>query len=332
VKRTYLLLSLLGTIAAGCTSPQSPSAPITVRVAVLNFDPVVGDSTLHQHLNWASPTALADEYVANINDISHGQVAMNIVSWRDVDAFPIKTDGFEYSLREFQACWNDRSTCHQPDGIDYLRMVEDYDIAQGIDQDTFDELWIFGAPYMGFWESSMAGPGAFYINGGVFPEVGTSEPFVIMGFSYERGLAEMLHNLCHRTEATMEKVSGGWDTTDLSTDWARFAANAHQSNGISAVGSCHYPANGTSDYDYDNLSTVLSNAEGWMTYPEIGTAQDSINAETWGGPNYQLNYMKWWFRHLPHSSELSSEGMLNSWWDYVFNFKKNVISTSEILP
>lgn len=328
-------LSLLGFLTwtvIGCTTTQTSDEVISVRVAVLNFDPAVGDSTLHEHLNWANPRALADEYISSIAEISHGQVEMQIVLWQDENVFPIKTDGFQYSLEEFQTCWQDRSTCHQPDGIDYVRMIDDYDIVRKIDQSEFDELWIFGAPYMGFWESSMAGPGAFYINGGVFPEVASTKPFVIMGFSYERGLAEMLHNLCHRTEATMEKVSGGWDTTDLSTDWARFAANAHQSNGVSGVGSCHYPPNGTSDYDYANPSKVMSNADAWLTYPQVGTNRDSVSADTWGGPNFHLNYMKWWFRHLPHSREPSNEKMLASWWNYVFHFKLNVIDSSEIMP
>lgn len=68
----------------------------------------------------------------------------------------------------------------------------------------------------------------------------------------------MLHNLCHRMEAIVGKVTGGWDTTDLSIDWARFAASTHQSNGVFGVVSCYYPPNGTSDYDYDNLSKVWS--------------------------------------------------------------------------
>ena len=49
----------------------------------------------------------------------------------------------------------------------------------------------------------MAGPGAFFINGGVYPEVPSHRPFAFYGFNYERGVAEMMHDACHRTEATL---------------------------------------------------------------------------------------------------------------------------------
>ena len=318
----YIILLLF---AVGCGQQAELDQPISVRVAVLNFDPAVGDSTLHSRFGWADPRALADQYIDALSEVSHNRVSIDIVSWKDESRFPIKTDGFEYSLDEFESCWEDRSTCHDPDGTDYERLIQEYDIVSQIDSDQVDEVWIFGAPYMGFWESSMAGPGAFYINGGVFESVPSTKPFAIMGFSYERGVAEMLHNLCHRTEATMEKVSGGWDTMDLSTDWARFAANAHQSGGVAAVGSCHYPPNGTEDYDYYNQAMVASNAEAWLDYPEVSQKTDSVNAETWGVPNYQLNYMKWWFSHLPHA-DLQPEGdMLGNWWNYVYRFQDHVL-------
>jgi hypothetical protein len=323
---------ILAALFVGCAKPPEPAAEIVVKVAVLNFDPAVGDSSLHAHFGWNSPRELAEEYVSSMREISHNQVTLDIVSWSDENVFPVKNDGFEYSLEAFQSCWLDRSTCHDPDGSDYLRLIEQYNIVEGIDSGAFDELWIFGAPYMGFWESSMAGPGAFYINGGVFEEVESTRPFAIMGFSYERGVAEMIHNMCHRTEATMEKISGGWDTTDLSTDWARYAANAHQSNGVSALGSCHYPPNGTSDYDYDNLDFVLSNAEGWMTYPDVGVALDSVNADTWGGPLYHLNYMKWWFSHLPHVSGKTPSGMESNWWKYIYEFDSLVVQDPIATP
>ena len=46
----------------------------------------------------------------------------------------------------------------------------------------------------------MAGKGAFYINGGPigYDKIPSQRPFVIMGFNYERGVAEMLHDLPRR--------------------------------------------------------------------------------------------------------------------------------------
>jgi len=65
----------------------------------------------------------------------------------------------------------------------------------------------------------MAGPGAFYINGSVFPDAPYDRAVAGYGFSYERGVGEMLHNLGHRTEDTggarVRRVEPGQPDDDL---------------------------------------------------------------------------------------------------------------------
>lgn len=311
--------------AAGCAvglpAGSEPPHRIPVRVAVLTFDPTLpmrDGQPIHAAMGWRDPRRLAEAYADAVREVSHGIVDYRIVSWRDVDAFPTKVDGFRYTPESWLACWEDRERCHEPDGTDYPRLLEDHDVVRGLDAGDFDEIWLFGAPYMGFWESAMAGPGAFYINGGVYDSVPSSRPFVIMGFSYERGLAEMLHNLCHRTEATLTRVYGGWEADRLDTPWARFAANAHQSGGVAAAGSCHYPPNGTEPYDYDNPRQVWSSAPDWLDYPDLRGDSALVSKTTWGGPDYHLSYMRWWFRHLPHAPGMDPEGRPNDWWLHVF--------------
>ena len=176
----------------------------------------------------------------------------------------------------------------------------------------------------------MAGPGAFDINGGVFPGVRTARPFAIMGFNYERGVAEMLHDLCHRTEATLARVYGGWDAGALTTTWARFAANVAQSNGRAGVGSCHYPPNATTDYDYDNPRVVQSDADDWLRYPALSGERRGVSRETWGGPDYHREYMRWWLRRLPHGDGTSPDRKLNNWWAYVTRFDSLVVKNSDV--
>jgi hypothetical protein len=271
-------------------------------------------------MEWKDPRELADAYSEAVRRVSRGQVDYVIEEWKDLDAFPVKTDGFQYTPETWLHCWLNREDCHQPDGSDYPRLLQDYGASEAIDAGRVDEVWMFGAPYLGFWESAMAGPGAFYINGGVYEEVSTDRPFVVMGFSYERGLAEMLHDLSHRTESTMTRVYGGWKSDELTSNWARFAANFEQSGGVAAVGSCHYPPNAEKDYDYSNLRVVQSSAVDWLDYPELDGTTAPVSAETWGGPDYHLNYMEWWFSHLPHAPGWNADGRLNDWWEYVFHF------------
>lgn len=297
--------------------------PIDVKVLVLNFDPIVrseGGKRLHVVGKWNDPRKLADGYMGDLREASKGLLRHRIVEWRDLDVYPVKTDGYQYDEDMYMACMKAWKGWHEPDGLDYYRAISDNKVEQAIDSGKADELWIFGAPYFGFWESAMAGPRSFYINGGVYEKAKTKKPFAIMGFNYERGVAEMLHNLCHRTEATMTRISGGWRADELTTPWARFGANDRQSNGIAAVGTCHWPPNAEKDYDYANERTVMSSADDYLNYPKLTGQKKPVNRETWGGPDYHRNYMKWWFARLPRAPGQSAEGLLHNWWRYVYEF------------
>ena len=297
--------------------PAVETSQIIVNVLVLCFDPIVnGTSKLHEVFQWADPKTLAQGYIEDVRNASHDLLQYNVVEWREINDFPEKVGGFKYDYQSYSACMANHATCRTPDDLDYKKMFVDYDVLTGINDDVYDEVWVFGAPYFGFWESAMAGNGAFYINGGVFPDV-NSKAFAIMGFSYERGVAEMLHNLCHRTESTMSFRYGGWQAENLNTSWARFAANQKQS-GVAAVGSCHYPPNANSDYDYCNEQVVQSSADDWYNYPYLTGAMKPVNVHTWGLGDCQREYLKWWFHHLPYRSGQAPDGFLNNWWKYIY--------------
>ena len=314
------------TLSPAVAEESSPADAVVVNVQVLNFDPVVPQENkrLHAVCGWYDPKDLAKQYVEDVQNASQGFIRYQIVDWQDLDEFPIKKDGFRYTVQSYLACRNGESEWHKADLADYPRMMNAYGALQGIDAKEIDEVWIFGGPYFGFHESSMMGPNAFYINGGVYDQVSCKRAFAIMGFNYERGSAEMLHNLCHRTESTMTRVYGGWKVEELNSNWARFAANLKQS-GRSGVGSCHYPPNAESDYDYDNEREVESTADDWLNYPKLTGRVGLVSRDSWGGPNFHHNYMKWWFRHLPRATGTNSDGKLNNWWRYVFEFREHVI-------
>jgi hypothetical protein len=299
-----------------------------VKVWVLNFDPIVDAQTtmrLHEKCGWLDPRELAKQYVADVKEASSGLVTFEIVGWEDLDEFPDKEDGFRYTLDSYMECRRTGIGWHQPDIADYPKLITKYNLVDKVESGLVDEVWWFGAPYFGFGESAMAGRNAFYINGPVYdaPKVKCRRAFAIMGFNYERGPAEMIHNLCHRTESTLSRVFGGWRADQLDSDWAHFAANAHQSNGVAGVGSCHFPPNGKSDYDYANATFVESTAEDWLGYPKLTGAKRKVNCETWGGPDFQRNYLKWWFAHLPKVAGVNPITLRqNNWWEYVFRFNE----------
>ncbi len=302
---------------------KPPEGAIEVKVLVLDFDPKIpdeGGKRLTEVSGWNDPRKLAEGYMADVQASSGGFVRFRIVEWLDIDGFHPKSDGFAYTAATFRACQKSGKGWHQPDGADYPKTFEQYGVLPRIDEGEIDEVWFFGGPYFGYSESAMAGPGAFYINGDTYDKVPSKRPFAIMGFNYERGVECMLEDLGHRTEATMSRCFGGWEAAKLVHDWARFAANAKQSNGVAACGSVHYPPNGESDYDYGNKRVVESSADDWLAYPNLTGAKKKVNCETWGGPDYHRNYLKWWFARLPRANGKSPEGRENNWWNYVFRF------------
>jgi hypothetical protein len=245
------------------------------------------------------------------------------VDWRDVDQIPAKKDGFQYDTPSYLKHHLEGKGWHEPDAVDYARLVIENKVNDLVDDGAVDEVWLFGGPYFGYWESAMAGPRSFYVNGGPIPEIQCKRPFVIMGFNYERGVAEMLHNLCHRIESTMTRFSGGWQVDKLNTHWALFAANVQQSGGQAGCGSCHYPPNAQRDYDYANPRFVSSSADDWLNYPHLKGTKSEVNCETWGGPDYQRNYFVWWYTRFPKADGVNSvSGLENNWWKYVYQFDR----------
>ncbi len=331
--RIILPQSQLPTVKAPKSVAQDGDV-IHVRVLAIEFNPVIPAAihapddtdakpiTVRELGHWNDPLKLAAGYMQDLCDASGGILQYEIVEWIVAREFQKKTDGFVYSPQQYVDCFHKREKWHQPDGIDYPHFVADFGIVPRVVAGEIDEVWMFGAPYFGYYESAMAGKNAFYINGGVFgaDQVKCKRAFAIMGFNYERGVAEMLHDLCHRTESTMSRVYGGWKADELVSNWARFAANHDQSNGVAAVGTCHWPPNGQKDYDYANPRKVASSADDWLSYPKLTGQTREVSCETWGGPDYHRNYMKWWFSHVPKAAGKNQDGRLNKWWQYIFKF------------
>ena len=318
--------------------------PMRIKVLAIHFNPFIAPEihspddpkakpkTIREIGGWNDPIPLAAGYAQDVCDASGGFIQYEIVEWIIAREFQKKNDGFTYTPEQYYRCLTKKAEWHQPDGVDYAASIERFKIVPRIESGEIDEVWWFGAPYYGYLESTMAGKDAFYINGGPieYEKVKCERPFVIMGFNYERGVAEMLHDLCHRTESTMSRIYGGWKADELTSTWAEFAANAHQSSGVAAAGTCHYPPNGVKDYDYANERAVLSTADDWLNFPNLTGQKKPVSRENWrephrdrdGNPAYHRNYMKWWFTRLPKAPGVYEDGRRNNWWKYLFDFHR----------
>ncbi len=321
-----LMVTLLAVVrSAPATDPEVTNP----RVLSIDYDPLLesqGGVRLHTWAGWNNPSLLTLWYVNDFDSATHNLLKFRVTRDVKTDVYPLKADGFRYTDATYIAAAQSGGW-HQPDGVDYQTIARNYDLARKIDSGEIDEVFVHGAPYFGYWESTMAGYGGYWCNSPPQQRIACSKIFVMMGFNYERGVAEMLHSCGHRAESIMSHTYGYWDITQARHDWERFTLNAGQSAPLTpACGSVHYPPNGFADYDYANTTLVSSTAEDWLVnFPDLTGATTMVNRETWGGPDYHRNFMKWWYAHMPHVGGRNNHdgfNYLNNWYPYIFDLNR----------
>ena len=294
-------------------------SPITPRVLHIIHNPTIpqlGGRRLNRAMRWNDPDENARAYIQDIEYASYGVVRYRIVERIEVDAFPVKRDGFVYTPQTYLECWRRRHTCHQPDAVDYHRLLADFDLLGRIRRDEIDEVWLSAFPYAGYYESIMAGPGAFWCNA---PPLEGSENagrrFVIMGFNYERGVGEMLENLGHRAESILSRVFGR--LRGPANLWERFTRYDLTHPRRAEVGNVHFAPNSERDYDWGNRRKVWSYCDNWYNFPELDGDPKLVDCREWGGGDIRAHHV-WWFRHFPHFTG-QTNGISNNWWEYVID-------------
>jgi hypothetical protein len=332
VPRRALLLVLLflaPMLAASTLQPSSASAGprehLRVRVYVLDFDPLMDDGVaLSAERGWNDPLALDEEYRADVASASAGVAEQRTVRTSVVRAYPVKPGGFTFTNAQYLGCLSDASPTYCGGLIDYAAVLNTrYDerfgsACEALAQKRVDEVWLWGGPWFGYLEYRIAEAQT------LCPRV--ARRFVVMGFSYERTVAEMLHNLGHRAEAL---VQGGigltlWDRFDGQRD--RYAedytcpaqpdADHPEVDATSThVGNVHFPPNAYCHYQYDRDHPVLSDADDWANFPNLTGRQTVVNASTWGST--QRGFLIWWLGRFPRHPGIA-DGVQTDWWRYLF--------------
>jgi hypothetical protein len=314
---------------------DEPLQTLTPRVLLIVYDPVVNRASgqkLSEAQGWNRVQDLVAGYIADVEECSGGLVKYNVVGRVDVDEFPLKADRFRYAAAGYLDVLSGRAQAHDPDFVDYQQMMSDHNLLARAANGEFDEVWLFGGPYFGFWEAAMAGTGAFFCNGGPIPNSPCPRKFVIMGFSYQRGVGEMLEDLGHRAETTLAHLFGsddfwGWaynhDRAPKTTDVGklnlleRFLCFDQIAPGKSNVGTLHYAPNSTTDYEWGIATPVQSCADDWNQFPNLPDPPNfrTMTTQDWGGGDIRAHH-KWWLKHLPKVAGRIN-GISNNWWKYV---------------
>jgi hypothetical protein len=293
-------------------------APISPRVMAIVHNPVMqahGARKIKDVYGWNDPDLLAQGYIDDIRHASYGYVNYQIVEHIQVNAFPLKKDGFCYTDESFSRAWQQRHF-HQPDAVDYLELVHEFSMIEKVDSGEIDEVWLLGFPYCGYYESIMAGPGAFWCNAP--PLEGTEHAarrFVIMGFNYERGVGEMLEDLGHRAESILSKVFER--TAGDANLFERFLRYDRKYPGQAECGNVHFAPNSLKDYDWGNATRVPSRCDSWYNFPDLNGSPRMVDCSEWGSGDIRKHHV-WWFRHFPHFIG-ESDGISWNWWEYVID-------------
>jgi hypothetical protein len=314
---------------------------ITKRVLVLNMDPILeahGGVRLHEHLQWNNPRSITTNYLADLTTASGGYVQWEIASWVDLDLWPQKTDGFQYTDETYLQSWANPNAYpfHQPDSVSYETLLDTPLAELGgrsphqfvVDGDA-DEIIFWGAPYFGFWESRMVGSTAYWCNAPALNR--PSRLYVVMGLNYERGVSEALHSFGHRCESILTHVYGSWSSTaQVNHLWDRFTrVGPKHGVAVSGCGNVHFPPNASSDYDYHSSAVVTSEADRWLDFPNPSGPIVNVSASTWAGPDTHGNFLRWWFARFPKApgrymdtENPINNGKLNNWWSYVVDMNE----------
>ncbi len=314
-----LCLAAIGAPAA--VPAPNGHRPIHPKVFLLIFDPPVpseGGNRLHQVCGWNDPQALTQACLADLRECSGGYVQYEIVETQVVDELPRKRDGFAYTVDGYLQCWRERRGWHHPDMVDYPALARRFDLMRRINRREADEIWIWGPPYSGLYESTMAGKDAYFCNSAPLTQIETSRPFILMGFNYERGVGEMLEDMGHRAESIMRHVYGSWEPRETHA-WNRFTLYDRVAPGRAGVGTIHFAPNSTRDYDWGNKRPVVSSADDWLNYPHLTGKKRMMTCADWGGGDLRLHH-KWWLAHLPKAAGRARDGKLANWWKYVIEF------------
>jgi hypothetical protein len=327
-------------LVAGVNGPAAPAQRVaqhdsdtrTMKVIVLNYDPILrqhGSVRLRQFMKWNDPRLLTTNLVRHLREVSRGFADYQIADFINVDAFPVKRDGFRYDEASFLEMWQDRNKAHQPDSVSYAAIFKQFDLVRRVQREGISEVWLWGAPYFGTDEYAMKIPGdrVFYPTDNPWfyrpydiPDCGRT--VWVMGFNYEVGEDNALHSYGHRVEGILSLTVGRgvWDHKKNPTSiWNRFTRQAAEFPDDAQVGNVHGGPNARGGYDYAQTNAVLSGADDWFNYPHLTGAKKLVDHQTWGGPQYHLNYMRWWLDHMPKARGVT-DGFYNNWWRYIVDY------------
>ncbi len=347
--------------------PANPDR-LDVKVLLLVYNPSSGPAYGYRKLQEIYPTfpaidPLVQDYLTDMMGAGRGAFCLEIAERFDLDELPpagverlVAPDGlvlienyrwvsrdvyFKNVARRYGGESGEPVDLFNNGRADYQAILKDrrFGIPRKVDERRVDMVFVLAPPFTGFWEAAMAGPGAYWVNGGPIEDIPCDRRFVVLAHGLDRDVGLWLEVTAHMTENILGRVSRRWpkvwqyDTRGPFNDWERYQLTDRQNygpelvvHGFAQIGTAHYPPNSPpgSDYAFAFEDVVESYADDWLTYPDFAGVKTAVNRETWNlfGGNYHRGFEYWWFAHIPHQPG-SHDGVLNNWWRYIYDVNRD---------
>lgn len=317
------------TIASTPTATPMPvGAPITKKIYLVIYNPQLSAAfgPNQNHISFYGsndPYALTNQAIAWFKSLTNGRVNYVLTKQTVLNKYPTLTDGFAYTDTTYHSMITGDTPVHEPVWANYNTILTETAACEAFNAGEIDELWMFGGSWFGFYESRLAGTNAFWYNSPIVTGSTCTRPMPIMGYNFERGLPEMIHDFGHRAEYTMLKVYTSWARSRIYTNFDRFALVQAKatSYAFSGCGTTHFPPNAPVDYDYSNMAVKLTMCDDFLNYPELAPVAniqaESIDCRTWNCTD--IGFFGYWFSHFPQFAGIGPDGKQNDWWDYMLN-------------
>lgn len=295
-----------------------PAVLVTNRVLQIVYDPVMDAASgerLSEKMKWNRVDDLVGGFIQDILETSGGLARYEVVERILLNEFPAKVDGYRYTPAAYLEVMHGAAP-YKPEMINYQAILTGFNVLPRVAKGEIDEVWLFGFPHAGFYESCMGGAGAFWCNAP--PLTGTAgcpRRFIVMGFSFERGVGEMLEAFGHRAESILSKVFE--KTSEEANLYARFSRYDKIAPGKASVGTIHFAPNSQREYDWSNPARVMSDCDDWLNFPKFQGNLREVDASEWGGGDIRAHH-RWWLAHLPKVAGRTA-GVANNWWQYIMD-------------
>jgi hypothetical protein len=309
---------------------------IVKKVLVLNYDPIIelqGNQRLFEYLGMGTTQQVVSDMLTDMAQTTNDYLRYEVVSFVDIDEWPLATDGTRYTDSEYLRDWNAQTFRHKE--VDYLNIIRGHGIDAGISKGTFDEVWISGPRGHSFPASQMVGPNAFWVNGYpiVPPATTATRNYMIEYIEPTRAVALFQLGYLYRLEWFMRHVysekygvdgiigeQSNWNTTpyDRPCFWtsdpspcavyrmhfwdnftlvdgvARNLRNQGDSDAVAGVGTAMYVPNATLHVDHRN---AYSQSWAPALAPVISNADDWLyNFPNLTGERRLVSTAEWAFQ------------------------------------